>query len=192
MFNSKAVYFSIIFKSRWKYKIEKKLQINYTWKRLHGEWSQITAKRTSINRQRDPGIPSNVRSLLAWVALKMFARLIYFKICTLNGICKENAVINCIICQDKEGSFPSNLTGHTALVNKLFLVWHPVVFTSELLLRSKYFLLRFIFCSETSNRRCPVIIKDHVSQWCKKKTWPRIFLCFPWWYLLDRRLPWLT
>jgi hypothetical protein len=43
---------------------------------------------------------------LASVAVKMFSHLIYFvkkfyKFCTLNAICKNNAAINCITAQQK-------------------------------------------------------------------------------------------
>jgi hypothetical protein len=55
---------------------------------------------------------------LASVAVKMFSRLIYFmkkfyKCCTLNAICKDNAAVNCITVPHKTGLFPSTLTGHT-------------------------------------------------------------------------------
>jgi hypothetical protein len=55
------------------------------------------------------------------VAVKMFSDIIYFtkkfyKFCTLSAICKDNAAINCIAVQHKNGSFPSTLTGHTMLV----------------------------------------------------------------------------
>jgi hypothetical protein len=54
---------------------------------------------------------------LASVAVKMFSHLIYFikkfyKFCTFNVICKDNAVVNCITVQHKKGS---PLTGRTTL-----------------------------------------------------------------------------
>jgi hypothetical protein len=60
---------------------------------------------------------------LASVAVKMFSLLIYFirtfyKFCTFNAICKDNAAINCITLQHNKGSFPSTLTGRTALVGE--------------------------------------------------------------------------
>jgi hypothetical protein len=52
------------------------------------------------------------------VAVKMFSHLIccvnkYYKNCTSNAICKDNDAINCIIFQNKDGSFRSTFTGHT-------------------------------------------------------------------------------
>jgi hypothetical protein len=54
---------------------------------------------------------------LASVAVKMFSHLIYFtkqfyKFCTFNAICKDNAALNCITVQHKEVQFLSTLTGH--------------------------------------------------------------------------------
>jgi hypothetical protein len=42
----------------------------------------------------------------------------FYKFCTFNAICKDNAAMNCITVQHtkKKGSFPSTLTGLTALV----------------------------------------------------------------------------
>jgi hypothetical protein len=56
------------------------------------------------------------------VAVTMFSHLIYFtikfyKFCTFNAICKDNAAVNCITLQHKKGSFPSTFTGHTTLIN---------------------------------------------------------------------------
>jgi hypothetical protein len=58
---------------------------------------------------------------LASVAVKMFSHLIYFikkfhTFCTFNAIFKDSAALNCITVQNKEGPFPSNLSGHTTLV----------------------------------------------------------------------------
>jgi hypothetical protein len=58
---------------------------------------------------------------LASVAVKVFSHLIYFiktfyKSCTFNVICKDNAAINCISVRHKKGSFPSIFTGHSTLV----------------------------------------------------------------------------
>jgi Tfp pilus assembly ATPase PilU len=39
-----------------------------------------------------------------------------YKLCTFDTISKDNAAINCITVQHRKGSFPSTLTGHTALV----------------------------------------------------------------------------
>jgi hypothetical protein len=52
----------------------------------------------------------------ASVAVKMFSHLIYFikkfyKCCTFNAICKDNAVINCVTFQSKKGSFPVRFDG---------------------------------------------------------------------------------
>jgi hypothetical protein len=64
---------------------------------------------------------------LASVTVKIFSNLIYFtkkfykfyKFCTFNAICKDNAAIKCIKCitvQHKKSSFLSTLMGHTTLV----------------------------------------------------------------------------
>jgi hypothetical protein len=42
----------------------------------------------------------------------------FYKCCTLNAVCVDNATIDCITVQHKKGSFPSTLTGHTTLVIK--------------------------------------------------------------------------
>jgi hypothetical protein len=36
----------------------------------------------------------------------------FYKCCTLSVIYKDNAAINCITVQNKQGSFPSTLTGN--------------------------------------------------------------------------------
>jgi hypothetical protein len=61
--------------------------------------------------------------------VKMFSHLIYFvlkfyKFCTFDAICKDNAAINCITVQHKEGSFPSTLTGHTTLLYFIMFFFH--------------------------------------------------------------------
>jgi hypothetical protein len=48
---------------------------------------------------------------LAAVAVKMYSYLIYFvqkfyKFCTFNAICKNNAAKNCVTVQHKKGLFP--------------------------------------------------------------------------------------
>jgi hypothetical protein len=55
---------------------------------------------------------------LASVAVKIISTFIYFKkkcyaFCAFDAICKDNASINCITVQHKEGLFPSFFTGHT-------------------------------------------------------------------------------
>jgi hypothetical protein len=59
---------------------------------------------------------------LASVTTKMFSHLIYsiktfYKFCTANVICKENAAINYNTVQHRKSSFPLTLTGHTATVH---------------------------------------------------------------------------
>jgi hypothetical protein len=40
----------------------------------------------------------------------------YYKFCTFNAICKDNAAVNFITSRHKKGSFPSTFTGNRALV----------------------------------------------------------------------------
>jgi hypothetical protein len=65
---------------------------------------------------------------LASVAVKMFTHKCYFikrfyKYCTFNAICRDNAEINCITVQRKKkvSFFSSALTTHTTLVLKYCL-----------------------------------------------------------------------
>jgi hypothetical protein len=56
------------------------------------------------------------------VAVKKFLHLIYFinrfyKCCTFNAICKDNASRGCITVQHRKGSFASTLTGMTLVYN---------------------------------------------------------------------------
>jgi hypothetical protein len=58
---------------------------------------------------------------LASVAVKMFSHLNFFikkfyKLCTFNAICKDNAAINCITVQHKNISHLSTSKGHTLLL----------------------------------------------------------------------------
>jgi hypothetical protein len=59
------------------------------------------------------------RSDFCWgFAVKTFSHLIYFietfyKFCTFNASCKDNAAINFITVQHEKGPFQSTLTGNT-------------------------------------------------------------------------------
>jgi hypothetical protein len=51
----------------------------------------------------------------------MFSHSIYFvktfyKFCSFSAICNDNAAINSVTVQHKNGSFPSTLTGHKLLL----------------------------------------------------------------------------
>jgi hypothetical protein len=71
---------------------------------------------------------------LASVAVKMFSHLIYFfqtfyKFCTFNVICKDNAAMNCITVQhtQKKSSIPVNFDGSYAIASKVqFCAFHPL------------------------------------------------------------------
>jgi hypothetical protein len=43
----------------------------------------------------------------------------FYNALTFTAICRDKAAINCITVQQRKGSFPSTLTGHTTLVSQI-------------------------------------------------------------------------
>jgi hypothetical protein len=67
----------------------------------------------------------------------------FYKFCTSNVVCKNNAM-NCIAVQHKKGSFPSALIGHTALVTT----------TTTTIIQFNSLLLVCCINSQKANYRC--------------------------------------
>jgi hypothetical protein len=89
-----------------------------------GVWRTLRLTESAFGRSLESGVRFCVGAFgrnLATVAVKMFPHLIciikkFYKLCTFDAICKDNAAMNCITVQHRKCSFPSTLTGHTKLV----------------------------------------------------------------------------